>query len=53
MDALNKVVGDAKVAAADAVHAGEAGASSWLSRPVPRWWLGMAVAAALVAGWLL
>lgn len=25
----------------------------WLMLPVPRWWLGVAVAAGLVAGWLL
>jgi hypothetical protein len=53
MGDLSKVVGDAKVAAADAVRAGETGARSWLSQPVPRWWLGVAVAAGLVAGWLL
>lgn len=30
-------------------------AGTWLMLPVPRWWLGVAVAAAagLVAGWLL
>ena len=55
MSDLNKVVDDAKAAAADAVHAGEGGAGRWLSQPVPRWWLGVAVAAAagLVTGWLL
>ncbi len=28
-------------------------AGSWLMLPVPRWWLSVAVAAGLVAGWLL
>ena len=28
-------------------------AKSWLDQPVPCWWLGVAVAAGLVAGWLL
>ena len=28
-------------------------ARSWLMLPVPRWWLGVAVAAGLLAGWLL
>jgi hypothetical protein len=53
MDDLNKVVGGAKVAAAHAVQDGETGAGSWLSQSVPRWWLGVAMAAGLVAGWLL
>lgn len=53
MDELNKVVAAAKVAAADALQTGETGASSWLSQPLPRWWLGVAVIAGLVAGWLL
>ena len=53
MDELNKVLADTRVAAADALQTGETGASSWLSEPVPRWWLGVAVVAGLVAGWLL
>ena len=28
-------------------------AKSWLAQPMPRWWLGVAVAAGVVAGWLL
>jgi len=28
-------------------------AKSWLVQPVARWWLGVAAAAGLVAGWLL
>lgn len=28
-------------------------ARSWMALPVPRWWLGVAAAAGLVAGWLL
>ena len=35
------------------VAGAEAEAKGWLARPVPRWWLGVAVAAGLVAGWLL
>ena len=28
-------------------------AKGWLMLPVPRWWLGMAMAAGLAVGWLL
>ena len=35
------------------VAGAEADAKGWLAQPVPRWWLGVAVAAGLVAGWLL
>ena len=28
-------------------------AKSWLAQPMPRWWLGVAVPAGVVAGWLL
>ena len=28
-------------------------ARSWFTQSVPRWWLGVAVATGLVAGWLL
>ena len=35
------------------VTGAETDAKGWLVQPVPRWWLGVAVAAGLVAGWLL